>query len=353
MQFRAPSPTRARKSWALAAAAVVFATGLFRATPARADVTHIVQRGHTLEAIAHRYHVTVKAITDANHIRDPRALRVGQQLVIPGVTPPAARPAPPPAPGAHGVAPAPGAHGAAPATHPAAPAAPRTYAARPTTPGVIHGKRLLFNEDFTLRVTDRRGRIAPTTLKTAEHLWRSAGGATHELDPRLLALLGVVSDHFGSRPIEIISGFRPYSPTQYTAHSNHNVGHAVDFRIVGVPNEALRDFCRTLRNVGCGYYPNSVFVHMDTRTTSAYWIDYSKPGEAPRYNAPNTGADEGTSDVGNESHTAAPADGTVGPGGATGTTGTGTTTEPSGTVGGGVGAGEAKPAEPPPVVPAN
>ncbi len=292
---------------------------------------HVVQRGHTLEAIAHRYHVSVKAIADANHIRDPQHLRVGQQLVIPGVTPPptpAPRPTAPPPPGApptHGVAPA--GHGAAPAHgatpgHPAAPPPPRTYAARATTPGVIHGKRLLFNEDFTLRVTDRRGRMAPTTIKTAEHLFRSAGGLTHELDPRLLALLGVVSDHFGSRPLEIVSGFRPYSPTQYTAHSNHNVGHAVDFRVVGVPNEVLRDFCRTLRNTGCGYYPNSVFVHMDTRTSSAYWIDYSRPGEAPRYNAPNTGADEGTSDVGNEAHTAAPADGTIGPGttGATGTT---------------------------------
>lgn len=305
----------------MAIAVAVTAMGVSFTAPAQADVTHVVQRGHTLDAIARRYHVTVKAIADANHIRDPQHLRIGQTLTIPGVTPPPARPAPPPSiAGVHGVAPA-SAHGAAPPGRPAPPPAPRTYAARATSPGVIHGKRLLFNEDFALRVTDRRGRIAPTTLKTAEHLFRSAGGATHELDPRLLALLGIVSDHFGSRPIEIVSGFRPYSPTQYTAHSNHNVGHAVDFRVTGVPNEVLRDFCRTLRNVGCGYYPNSVFVHMDTRATSAYWIDYSKPGEAPRYNVPNSGADEGTSDVGNEAHTAAPADGTVG-------TNTTTTTDP-------------------------
>ncbi len=211
------------KRWGLAfTAALAFSV---TSKLAHADVTHVVQRGHTLDAIAHRYHVTVKAIADANHIRDPQHLRVGQQLVIPGVTPPPAHPTPPPATAAaHGAAPA-GAHGATPPpahppvpAHPPAPPPPRTYASRPTTPGVIHGKRLLFNEDFTLRVTDRRGRIAPTTLKTAEHLFRSAGGATHELDPRLIALLGIVSDHFGSRPIEIISGFRPYSPTQYTAH---------------------------------------------------------------------------------------------------------------------------------------
>jgi Bacterial protein of unknown function (DUF882) len=111
-----------------------------------------------------------------------------------------------------------------------------------------------------------------------------------------------VSDHFGSRRLEIISGFRPYTSTQYTAHSNHNIGHAMDFRVVGVPNEVLRDYCRTLKNVGVGYYPNSTFVHLDVRSSSAFWIDYSRPGEPPRYNEANVDADEGTSDVSDDVH---------------------------------------------------
>ena len=126
---------------------------------------------------------------------------------------------------------------------------------------------------------------------------RSTTGATHAPDPRLLLLMGQVSNHFGSRRVEVISGFRPYSPTQYTAHSNHNIGHALDFRVVGVPNEVLRDYCKTLKNVGVGYYPNSTFVHLDVRDTPATWVDYSKPGEPPRYNVPGVDADEGTSDV--------------------------------------------------------
>ena len=245
---------------------------------ARADLTHTVARGHTLDAIAHRYHVTAKAIIDANHLRDPGRLRVGQTLIIPGVS----------------AAPAPG--------HERDHAGPHSanYAARPRTPGVIHLKRLATAEEANIRVGDRRGRVSPAALKTAEHMWRFPTGATHPIEPRLLALLGIVSNHFGSRRIEIISGFRPYSPTQYTPHSNHNVGHAVDFRVEGVPNEVVRDFCRTLKNTGCGYYPNSVFVHMDARDQSAFWIDYSKPGEAPRYNAPDANADEGTSDVHND-----------------------------------------------------
>ena len=281
---------------------------LFLAGSAHADVVHTVGRGHTLDAIAHRYHVTPKAIIDANHLKDANHLRVGQTLTIPGVT--AA-----PAPAAHGAAPATPAHGAPAAAHGTAtahpsvavvvhtPATPATYAARAKTPGVLHLKRLATAEDTTVRVSDRRGRMPPPTLHTMEHVLRYPNGLTHGVDPRLISLLGLVSDHFGSRPIEVISGFRPYSPTQYTAHSNHNVGNAVDFRVTGVPNEAVRDFCRTLRNTGCGYYPNSVFVHMDTRAASAYWVDTSRPGEAPKYaGAAPADADEGTSDVGDASH---------------------------------------------------
>jgi hypothetical protein len=52
---------------------------------------------------------------------------------------------------------------------------------------------------------------------------------------------------------------------------------------VGVPNSALRDYLRTLRDVGVGYYPNSTFVHLDVRERSASWVDYAGPGESPRY----------------------------------------------------------------------
>ena len=51
---------------------------------------------------------------------------------------------------------------------------------------------------------------------------------------------------------------------------------------------------------------------MDTRTSSAYWIDYSKPGEPPHYDAPNLGADEGTSDVADEQHVSAPSEANAG-----------------------------------------
>lgn len=267
---------------------------IFSGGAASAEVKHTIARGHTLEAIANRYHVSVRSIIDANHLRDTKHLKVGDTLVIPTAGSTGA------GGGAAATAPAAGASGKSAAKGKAdhGRAGHGSYAARPKTPGVVHIHRVATKEDLTLRVHDRRGRISPTASKQIEHVMRSPNsGAAHAIDPRLVALLGVVSDHFGSRKIEVISGYRPYTPTQYTQHSNHNHGRAVDFRVLGVPNETVRDFCRTLRNVGCGYYPNSVFVHMDVRAASAYWIDYSKPGEPPRYHAPGVEADEGTSDV--------------------------------------------------------
>ena len=105
------------------------------------------------------------------------------------------------------------------------------------------------------------------------------------VDARLVERLELVVDHFrkaGERArITLVSGYRPKSTGSY-----HATGRALDFRIEGVGNEALVAFCKTLPDTGCGYYPNSVFVHMDVRDPGAghvSWIDASKPGEAPRY----------------------------------------------------------------------
>jgi len=266
------------------ALAIAFAGMVAAAPAARADVTHVVQRGHTIEAIAHRYRVTVKAILDANHLKDAKHLKPGQTLVIPGVDSPKKKGDRPD-------------RGAREAGH-AMPAtiAPVKEHDRLET-GTIHAVRL--GEEFQIRARDGRGHVPPGALKAFERLMRQ-GSAMHAPDPRLVALVGIVSDHFGSKVIEVVSGYRAYTPTQYSPHSNHNYGRALDFRIRGVKNEPLRDFCRTLRSAGCGYYPNSTFVHLDVRDTKAYWVDRSRPGEPPNYDKPSAGADEGTSDVPSE-----------------------------------------------------
>ncbi len=257
------------------------------------DVQHVVQRGHTIEAIAHRYHVTVKAIVDANHLKDTKHLKPGEVLTIPGVDSPKKK----------GDKAEKGERDKDKdkADHDK-PARGATMAALVPTPeprghfesDVLHAERL--GEEFRIRVKDTHGHIPPSALAAFERMMRQ-GNATHPIDPRLVALVSIVSSHFGGKTIDVVSGYRAYTPTQYTPHSNHNLGRALDFRVRGVTNEALRDFCRTLRSAGCGYYPNSTFVHLDVRDTKAYWIDWSHPGEPPKYDKPDAAADEGTSDV--------------------------------------------------------
>lgn len=105
------------------------------------------------------------------------------------------------------------------------------------------------------------------------------------VDPRLIDRIQAVVDHF-SKPgapakLSVISGYRPAS-----VGSMHSSGRAIDFRVEGARNEDVVTFCKTLPDTGCGFYPNSSFVHIDVRDSGAghvSWIDASGPGETPRY----------------------------------------------------------------------
>jgi hypothetical protein len=102
--------------------------------------------------------------------------------------------------------------------------------------------------------------------------------------PRLLWLLQRVADAFPWRGVYVFSGYRP--PKSSASHSFHGEARAMDISVMGIRNEDLFRFCRTLADVGCGYYPNSKFVHVDVRrpgTGRAFWVDASGPGEPSRY----------------------------------------------------------------------
>ncbi len=107
------------------------------------------------------------------------------------------------------------------------------------------------------------------------------------LHPRLIHMLQRVAERFPGHTIEIVSGYRPRK--RGTRVSKHNQGRAVDFRVKGISKTELYDFIKELPKVGAGYYPNSVFVHLDVRDKTTVWTDYSGVGESPQYTAP--GAD--------------------------------------------------------------
>src|SRR5690606_38450752 len=121
------------------------------------------------------------------------------------------------------------------------------------------------------------GRAKAAFQKTL-YSWRT--GAEKPIDPKLIRLLAKVSDTFGGRRLRVVSGYREHS---HAKESKHKLGHACDFSVEGVPNEALRDYLLTLPGVGVGYYPNSSFVHLDVRKKKTQWTDHSQPGQAPRY----------------------------------------------------------------------
>jgi hypothetical protein len=101
------------------------------------------------------------------------------------------------------------------------------------------------------------------------------------LHPRVIQLMQGLFDRFPGRIAEIVSGYRPGE-----GRSRHAHARALDLRLRGVRHEDVRDYARTLPDAGVGYYPNSVFVHLDTRDAQeggAFWTDFSGPGEAPRY----------------------------------------------------------------------
>jgi hypothetical protein len=101
------------------------------------------------------------------------------------------------------------------------------------------------------------------------------------IDPGMVSRLQAIADKFPGKTITLVSGYRPASKG-----SPHQAARAFDIRIDGVTNESLVAFCKTLQDTGCGYYPNSYFVHVDVRKSGVghvFWIDTSGPGEKPNY----------------------------------------------------------------------
>ncbi|MGC4063398.1 MAG: DUF882 domain-containing protein [Polyangiaceae bacterium] len=102
------------------------------------------------------------------------------------------------------------------------------------------------------------------------------------LNPRLLWVVQQIDRAFPRHAIQILSGYR----RDPKATSRHRQGRALDIKVNGVDNKSLFAFCRTLKDVGCGYYPNHPFVHVDVRPAGAKsvaWVDISTPGAPSQY----------------------------------------------------------------------
>lgn len=265
------------------------------ATPAKL-VTHTVYPGQTLGMIAKRYNISVEVLCQANAITRRSKIKPGQKLLIPNKDygegdAPLVAPPPKKEDGADKPSkPEP----VTPSAQDLAREAEELKRERQRASRLASWKKYVRPARragyVTLKATGRDwqgyalvkgNRISPAGQRGFRHAmysWRT--GAETDIDPRLIRLLVKVSDTFGGRTLQIVSGFRENS---YAKESKHKKGHACDLSIEGVPNDVLRDYLLTLDQVGVGYYPNSSFVHVDVRPQSTQWVDRSSPGERPEY----------------------------------------------------------------------
>jgi uncharacterized protein YcbK (DUF882 family) len=245
----------------------------------RKPTEHVVQPGQTLAKIAKRYNLSIEELCEENDLKRSTPLKPGQKLSLPGDDEDdstshergrSSDDRTPTSTSGRG-------HGTAQKSTAAHNASFSRYLSRPVKRGYVH--LLGFHGEFKGQLVGKSGRLQEKSVIAISRVmaWPRTDFI---MDRRLLLLLAKVSDAFGGRTIRLVSGYRT---TSYASESKHPLGRACDFSILGVPNEALRDYTRTFNDVGVGYYPNSTFVHMDARDYDAYWVDYAGPGEAPRY----------------------------------------------------------------------
>ncbi|MGP9813881.1 DUF882 domain-containing protein [Rhodopseudomonas sp. NSM] len=130
-------------------------------------------------------------------------------------------------------------------------------------------------EDLTVTFK-RNGRYDEEALGKLNHFlrdWRSQDKTV--MDRTLFDILWeVYRDVDGKQPIQIISAYRSPATNAMlrrrssgvARHSQHTMGHAMDFFIPGVALEKIRFAGLRLQRGGVGFYPTSgsPFVHLDT-----------------------------------------------------------------------------------------
>lgn len=213
-------------------------------------VLHLVRRGVTLGHIAKAYGTSRASIAKANRIRDPHLVREGMRILVPG---------------AKRVVPI------------------ATKVREPCLRAPVELYKVRTDETRHIVLARCSGAVwEPGREELSRFLDRTGDESPVLLDRLLLKHVQTVAERFPGRRVEVVSAYRAPVGEQ-RASSRHCKAKAMDFRVSGVPNTRLRDFARTLGNVGVGFYPNSTFIHLDVRERPAFWVDWSGPGEPARY----------------------------------------------------------------------
>jgi len=93
----------------------------------------------------------------------------------------------------------------------------------------------------------------------------------HPIAAGPVATLRAAAQSFGAVRVEVISGFRSDKLNEMlrkkgrhvARRSQHVLGNALDFRLVGIDTQSLLRWVRGRHRGGVGFYPQSGFVHVD------------------------------------------------------------------------------------------
>lgn len=124
-----------------------------------------------------------------------------------------------------------------------------------------------------------------TNFKSSEFACHGKGCCSDVMiDEQLVKYLQTIRDHFG-KSITVTSGYRCATHNKNVGGatgSRHSKGQAADIVVKDVAPAEVAKYAESIGILGIGLYETSKdghFVHIDTRTTKAFWYGQ---GQAPR-----------------------------------------------------------------------
>ena len=153
--------------------------------------------------------------------------------------------------------------------------------AKPSGDIWLHAENLA--EETKLNIYKPDGSFDDASLAKLDDMFRCAKtGEVRSVRPELYEQLSRISDHFGGKRIELVSGFRFAERNS----SRHYHASAMDIRIKDVSIKEMYAYAESLDTgsqgaMGIGIYPSSGFIHVDFRAPgepSYRWTDWSGHG---------------------------------------------------------------------------
>lgn len=165
-------------------------------------------------------------------------------------------------------------------------------------PSAVQLTHYATHETYCLQPIHQTMQFTPEQMQAIKQLMRChITQKQGDINPTLVELMYKIAQHFPSRTLTIIAGYRGSQLAKQKGNqdSPHTVGNAVDFFVNGASSKEVFDYIRShYQQISAIYYPNREpkepnFVHLNPRAAGKpnwFKIDHSKPGETSNYQDP-------------------------------------------------------------------